>query len=213
MTNFVPIFPLAVVVYPGEQLNLHVFEPRYVQLIRECLARGKPFGIPTLIDNKLQDYGTLMEIQSVKEEYPDGEMDIVTRGIRVFRVLEVIKEVPAKLYSGAIVHYPRNYAAGNPELMKRILAGVYKLHQLMQVVRPLNKPGHSLGSFDVAHLSGLTLAEEYEMLCLFHERQRQEYLRRHLEKVLPIADGLDRLRKRAKLNGHFRIPGTHGDIK
>ena len=44
MTNFIPIFPLNLVVYPGEKLNLHIFEPRYKQLIRECHANGNPLG-------------------------------------------------------------------------------------------------------------------------------------------------------------------------
>ncbi|MFX7140708.1 LON peptidase substrate-binding domain-containing protein, partial [Acinetobacter baumannii] len=45
MINFIPIFPLSIVVFPGETLNLHIFEPRYRQLIQECFAEQKPFGI------------------------------------------------------------------------------------------------------------------------------------------------------------------------
>jgi len=61
MTNFIPIFPLNIVVYPGEHLNLHIFEPRYKQLISECSEAGKPFGIPTVLENKMNDMGTLVE--------------------------------------------------------------------------------------------------------------------------------------------------------
>src|SRR6187455_311175 len=50
MTNFIPIFPLGIVVFPGENLNLHIFEPRYKQLIKECFEQKKPFGIPPVID-------------------------------------------------------------------------------------------------------------------------------------------------------------------
>jgi len=62
MTNFIPIFPLNIVVYPGENLNLHIFEPRYKQLINECHVAKKPFGIPTVIDNKVQEFGSMVEI-------------------------------------------------------------------------------------------------------------------------------------------------------
>lgn len=55
MTNFIPIFPLGVVVYPDEQLNLHIFEPRYKQLIRDCIAENKPFGIPAVIEKKMME--------------------------------------------------------------------------------------------------------------------------------------------------------------
>lgn len=210
MTNFVPIFPLALVVYPGESLNLHIFEPRYKQLIRECVQAHKPFGVPTMIHNELKEYGTLLEISSIKKEYDNGELDIVTQGIKVFRVLEVISEVPDKLFSGAIVHYPPNHAAGNPALMNRIIHGVRKLHSLMGVDRKFHKPDHDLKSYDIAHVLGLTLEEEYEVLGLFQERQRQEYLRLHLEKMLPLMAGMERVKKRIQLNGHFQRPKSGG---
>ena len=69
MTNFIPIFPLNLVVYPGEKLNLHIFEPRYKQLIRECHANGKPFGIPAVLDNQVKEMGTLVQIREIVKEY------------------------------------------------------------------------------------------------------------------------------------------------
>lgn len=69
MINFIPIFPLNIVVYPGEQLNLHIFEPRYKQLIRECVLEKKPFGIPTVIDHKLEEYGTRVFVTEIVKEY------------------------------------------------------------------------------------------------------------------------------------------------
>lgn len=67
MTNFISIFPLGIVVYPGEQLNLHVFEPRYKQLISACIAEQKPFGIPVVINKKIMEYGTLVQIKKVEK--------------------------------------------------------------------------------------------------------------------------------------------------
>jgi len=87
MTNFIPIFHLGIVVYPGENLNLHIFEPRYTQLINECYSQKKQFGIPTMIENRLQDYGSLVEILEITKIHDDGEMDIKTKGSRVFRIL------------------------------------------------------------------------------------------------------------------------------
>lgn len=208
MTNFIPIFPLSIVIYPTEELNLHVFEPRYKQLIAECEKMKKPFGIPSLIGNELKKYGTLVEITGIEKRYENGEMDIHTKGVRVFKVLEVIQKVPEKLYSGAIVHYPHNHEQGNLELMRHIIDGIRELHKLMQVSREFKKSDAELISYDVAHATGLSLEEEYEMLCLLHERQRQEYLKRHLKKILPMMIEIDRLKKRIKLNGHFQTPGT-----
>lgn len=204
MTNFIPIFPLGIVVYPGEDLNLHIFEPRYKQLIKECYEGKKSFGIPAVIDNRLQENGTLVTVAEMSKVYDNGEMDIKTKGIKVFRVLEVIKEVPEKLYSGAIVNYPHNNDQGNIELMRKIMQGIRELHKLMNVSKEFKKPDEELKTYEVAHHLGLTLQEEYELLGLMEERQRQEYLKRHLTKVIPIVAEMEGLKEKIKQNGHFK---------
>ena len=66
MTSFLPIFPLSIVVFPGEELNLHIFEPRYKQLIQDCYGENKAFGIPTVINNAVADHGTQVRITDIK---------------------------------------------------------------------------------------------------------------------------------------------------
>ena len=204
MTNFIPIFPLAIVVYPGEDVNLHIFEPRYVQLIKECYDQKKPFGIPAVINNKVSEMGTLVEVKEITNVYENGEMDIKSKGKAVFRVLEVINDVPEKLYSGAIVNYPDNAEEGNRELMRKVVNGIKELHKLLNVTKTFRKPDEELNTYDVAHHAGLTLEEEYEFLGLLQELQRQEYLKRHLSKVLPVIVEMETLKEKVKLNGHFK---------
>lgn len=204
MTNFIPIFPLSIVVYPGEDLNLHIFEPRYKQLVSECQASGKPFGIPTVLEERVQDYGSLVEVREITKVYENGEMDIRSRGSRVFRVLEIIREVPEKLYSGAIVTYPETSDEGNPDLMRRVLNSVRELHKLLHLNKSFPKSDPELRSYDLAHHVGFSLEEEYELLGLLEERQRQEYLKRHLTRVIPLVAEMEQLKEKVKLNGHFR---------
>lgn len=204
MTNFIPIFPLGVVVYPGEQLNLHIFEPRYKQLINECYTAKKSFGIPTVIENRLQDYGTVVHIKEITTVHENGEMDIKTQGDQVFRILEVIKEIPDKLYSGAIVNYPVNHEHGSAEIMRRVVNSIKELHKLLKVKKDFKKKDEELNTYDLAHHIGLSLEEEYEFLALMHERQRQEYLKRHLTKVIPLVAEMENLKKKVKQNGHFK---------
>jgi len=205
MTNFIPIFPLSIVIYPSERLHLHIFEPRYKQLIKECKEAQKPFGIPTVLNNRLQDMGTLVEVAEIVQEYENGEMDINTEGIKVFRTLEVIKKVPEKLYSGAIVNYPHNRMEdGNAKLMQSVINGVKEVHRLLNITKDFKKPENELTSYDVAHHAGLSVEEEYEFLGLMRELHRQEYLKRHLQKVLPMLMEMEQLKKKVKLNGHFR---------
>lgn len=204
MTNFIPIFPLNVVVYPGESLNLHIFEPRYRQLISECHEQKKLFGIPTVIESKLKDFGSLVEITELSKVYDNGEMDIKTKGIRIFRILELIKEIPDKLYSGAIVNYPETYEQGNPELMRKVMNSIRELHKMLKVEKDFKKNDGELKVYEVAHHIGLSIEEEYDLLGLLDERQRQEYLKRHLVKVIPMVAGMEQLKEKIKLNGHFK---------
>ncbi len=204
LTNFIPIFPLGIVVFPGEQVNLHIFEPRYKQLITECYAENRPFGIPAVIGDKMSDFGTLVRVVDVKAVYEDGKMDIVTRGEEVFKMLELVKSIPDKLYSGAIVTYPDNDFDSAIRQMVNIVASIYELHRLLKIEKKFAKPDEDLISYDVAHHAGLTLEQELEMLQLFREDQRQEYLKRHLQSVIPIINEMETLKERVKLNGHFR---------
>ncbi len=204
MTNFIPIFPLGIVVFPGEKLNLHIFEPRYKQLVTDCFAEGKPFGIPTVLDNGMNELGTLLEITEIVEIHADGKMDIRTKGLQIFKMLETIKALPDKLYSGAIVTYPINDERLKANLMATILEAIRELHKLLNVTKDFKKEDELLTSYDVAHHAGLTTKEEYELLGLLREDQRLEYLKRHLNKVIPMVAGMENLKEKIQLNGHFR---------
>jgi len=204
MTNFIPIFPLGIVVYPGELLNLHIFEPRYKQLIKESFDNKKPFGIPAVINSKMSEMGTLVEILEISKLYDDGKMDIKTKGTQIFKILEVINELPEKLYSGAIVTYPENITRGSASLMKKVLNGIREIHKRLNVSKEFGKPDDELKSYDVAHHAGMSLEDEYQLLEFLQELHRQEFLKRHLEKVLPVMEEMDLLKGKIKLNGHFK---------
>lgn len=213
MTNFIPIFPLSLVVYPGEELNLHIFEPRYKQLVRECKDQGKPFGIPAVVKDKIKDLGTLVDVSEIVKIEENGEMDIRTKGVKIFRILETIQNVPEKLYSGAIVNYPESDDHGNRELMQKVVAGIRQLHVLLRVEKTFTKPDELLNSYDVAHHVGFSVEEEYELLGLTIELQRQEYIRRHLTKVIPVVMEMEGLKEKIKLNGHFKnLTGFQFDL-
>lgn len=207
MINFIPIFPLGIVVYPGEKVNLHIFEERYKQLVTECYKEQKPFGIPAVLHENVSETGTLVYITEIVKTYDDGRMDITTRGGSIFKILEIIKALPGKLYSGAIVNYPPNVEARNVAMLQRVIADIRELHRLLNVSKDFNKPEEELVSYDIAHHAGLSLEEEYELLGLMYESQRLEYLKRHLKKILPIINGAESLKERVQLNGHFKELG------
>ena len=204
MTNFIPIFPLSIVVYPHENLNLHIFEPKYKQLINECIEQKKVFGIPVVINNVIMETGTTINILEITKTYDSGEMDIKTIGENVFRILEPIHQLPEKLYSGAIVNYPKNHEYGKRLLMNKVIASLKYLHSILKLDKSFTKEDKDLWSYDIAHEAGLALQEEYELLSLMNELQRQEYLKRHLAKVIPVVAEMEALKQKIKLNGHFK---------
>ena len=203
MSEFIPLFPLGLVVYPGEELHLHIFEPRYKQLIHDCAATGKPFGIPTVLDKQIGNRGTLVRLREIFEVHDNGELDIITDGVQLIQVAGPFKLAPGKLYSGARVTYPEDDPAGSRKLMREIITAIKQLHTTLHITKKFAKPEADLWSYDVAHHAGLSLRDEYQLLGLLSEREREEFLQQHLEKILPMAMEMELLKERVKLNGHF----------
>lgn len=89
MSSLLPIFPLELVLFPGVPLPLHIFEPRYREMIAECLELKKPFGIVRASEQGVADIGCTAEILEVTKKYDDGRMDILTRGVERFELISV----------------------------------------------------------------------------------------------------------------------------
>jgi hypothetical protein len=87
-----PLFPLEVVLLPGTPLPLHIFEPRYKEMIGECIAKSAPFGVVRTLEEGIAEVGCTAEIVMVTKEYPDGRMDLVAEGRNRFEVLELNRE-------------------------------------------------------------------------------------------------------------------------
>ena len=89
-------------------------------------------------------------------------------------------------------------------MMKKLVEAIRELHKYLDVFKEFGKPDSELLSYDVAHHAGLTIEEEYQMLEYLQELQRQEFLKRHITKVLPVMKEMNVLKGRIKLNGHFK---------
>ncbi|WP_118952236.1 LON peptidase substrate-binding domain-containing protein [Taibaiella helva] len=201
MTNFIPIVPLDAVVYPDETFTLHLSEFKYIQLIRDCYKEQKQFGIPLLHDEKIREYGTLMEILAIVKEYDNGALEVRIKGQQVFRILEVVKSLPEKPYSGAIVSYPENDKMKvHPKLSRLIHDEVKRLYTLLNIENRMPEEEQQWSSYDIAHKLGLTREQEYDLLSIFNEVQRMEYLRRYFNSIMPEVDDLDILKSRINLN-------------
>ncbi len=200
--DFLPFFPLNLVAFPGEKLNLHIFEDRYRELINECLDTGSTFGIPTFLDNRLPGCGTEMKVTVLHERHEDGSMDISTEGLQVFRIDTFDNPVADKLYAGGEV----TLLDEETDLIRpmapltQLLDKLYGLLDTEVTYDVEQKPF----SFQVGHKVGLSLADEYELLTLRRESARQQFLIHHLQKVIPVVTEMEQTKSRIKLNGHFK---------
>ena len=88
----IPLFPLGLVLLPEMRLPLHIFEERYKQMISECLADHRPFGIVLFDGQSIHSVGCMARIDEVMQRYDDGRMDIMTRGGERFVIRELIEE-------------------------------------------------------------------------------------------------------------------------
>ncbi len=202
--TFLPFFPLNLVVFPGEVLNLHIFEPRYKQLIDECLDAGWPFGMPPFVDNKLPGFGTELRVASLERRYTDGRLDIKTEALRIFRIADFENPAKGKLYPAGHVFWIENDVeqpiSDDPDLILLI----EDLYELIKESPNFGKNDHLPLSYRIGHRVGLDLGGEYKLLTILNEHDRQVFLKKHLEKLLPNLRAVEQTRSRIRMNGHFQ---------
>jgi ATP-dependent Lon protease len=197
-----PLFPLDVVLLPGADLPLHIFEQRYRQMVRDCLDTKTPFGMLLALPNGMAGTGCTAEILEVTNRYDDGRCDILTVGRDPFRVVELFSEEP--LLHGAVDYLDDRPAPLNPRLTQELIQIYETCHTLVfdDYPRNLNPAAETEISYKIAAKLPMDLLWKQRVLELRSEAERQErlvaYLREwstHLQKT-----GLQRAR--AVGNGH-----------
>ncbi|MGK0388036.1 MAG: Lon protease-like protein [Maribacter sp.] len=197
---FLPMFPLNLVVFPDENLNLHIFEPKYRELVDDCLL----FGIPMIEGEQVLEIGTEVHLYELSQKYPSGESDIKTKGIRRFKVLNFYKKAPDKLYSAADIEYLEDIQDGNYLDAEAIIGLIDELFVLMKIEKLFEHDANLFQTFSMGHHVGFSSEQEYELLTLDKESQRQGFMRYHLEQLIPTLKEMKRLEERVKMNGHFK---------
>ncbi|MEJ7667115.1 MAG: LON peptidase substrate-binding domain-containing protein [Hymenobacter sp.] len=203
--RLLPLFPLSLVAFPGEKLNLHIFEPRYRQLVRDCFTdRTLTFGITPYLDEAVQELGTEMRLLSVEKTHTGGEMDIRTQAVGIFRVQKFYRQAPGKLYAAGQVEAVTQDDGGRPGIARgNCQAGAPALRGAGPAQAAAGaSPDFQI--FDVAHHIGLSTEQEYQLLGTTAEQERQELVREHLERLLPAVLETERLKERVRQNGHLK---------
>lgn len=201
MAKELALFPLNLVVFPNEALNLHIFEPRYKQLINDCLKTQSTFGIPSHVQNKVE-FGTEVRITELSQKYEDGRMDIKTEGIREFKVLDFHNPWLDKLYAGGRVEYLDIKDDEDASLRFLITEKVEELFSWLQMDSDVDVELANLPQY--IHKIGLKPEEEYQLLQMSSINSRQNYILDHLDKIIPMLERAEKARELIKMNGHFK---------
>ncbi|MDN5200702.1 LON peptidase substrate-binding domain-containing protein [Fulvivirgaceae bacterium BMA10] len=202
MSIKLPLFPLNIVVFPDEELNLHIFEPRYKQLIRDCIESDSTFGVPSFVNKKIE-FGTEVKIIKVVKTYDDGRMDIITKGMSIIKILKFTNPLKGKLYAGGEVTQIENIDDGTAASKKELIKLVKELFSKINLSKEV-KIQRDFTAFEIAHKIGLSPTQEYKLLMLNKESERQLYIIEHLRKAIPILEQINSTKERIKMNGHFR---------
>lgn len=198
----IPLFPLNVVLFPGEQLPLHIFEPGYRRMVRECLQAKSPFGMLLALPNGVVRVGCTAEIVDVVRRYDDGRMDILTVGGEPFRILELFGDDP--LLHGQVDYLEDLDPPLEAPSRQRLIEAYETCHTLLFSEIPRNFEGIAAEhlAYAVAAALPLDLLWKQQILELRSEPERQERLLAYLRDWAPHLQKAEALRQRVGGNGH-----------
>jgi ATP-dependent Lon protease len=198
-----PLFPLNLVLYPGEQLPLHIFEERYKELTHYCLDHDVAFGIVRVEDETLAEVGTTARIEEVVAQYDDGRMDILVTGEERFQLLEMHDE--KSYYTADVVLMEDENQELDLDLKERVITQHMKLLELAgRTVRPDLYQDVEVLSYVLAQNAALDGGQKQELLEITGENDRIRYLIDHFESLIPRVEEKEDVHRRIRSNGHFK---------
>lgn len=201
MSTMLPLFPLDLVLLPGTPLPLHIFEPRYREMISECLDQSRHFGVLRGKEQELAEIGCTAEILTVTKKYEDGRMDIVTEGRARFEVLQLNQE--RSFLQGEVIYLRDEVGAASQEEIAQAL----KLHgEIMTLAgaEPARSSEVDEGqlSFHLAGSLPLDLDFKQSLLAMTSEAERLRAIISFFENILPTMRRTVHVRRKAGGNGH-----------
>ena len=202
--DLMPIFPLSIIVFPGELVNLHIFEDRYRQLIHEADEFGITFGIATVHNNELHPIASEVRLRQIVKKYADGKMDVTLECIGTLAISNFQERHSHKLYPSADVIKIAFDSAPHDTIYPEIIDLLDKLYHELNVDNVSYGDKTSFRSWQVLHKVGLTQSEEIEFLNYTNERDRAQALLTHLSKFIPQVLLIQDIKTKAAQNGHFK---------
>ena len=198
----IPLFPLNVVLLPGEHLPLHIFEPRYRRMVRECIDNDRPFGMLLALKDGVVHVGCTAEVELVTRRYDDGRMDILSIGRQPFRVVELFQDDP--LLEGTVDYLEDKDLALHTPPQEKLVSLYEACYTLVFSDLPPRLDSTLSGalSYTIAAALPLDLMWKQSILELRSEEERQVRLVRYLREWAAHLQKIGAMRARSAGNGH-----------
>jgi Lon protease-like protein len=195
-----PLFPLDVVLLPGTPLPLHIFEPRYKEMIGECRATGSHFGVVRAVEQGIAEIGCSAEIVTVTKEYEDGRLDLVAEGRSRFEVIQLNQE--RTFLRAEILFLPDEPGTPSLEDREHAVESHRQILDLAGAVQDLSGAHQETLSFHLAGSLPLDLDFKQKLLAMRSEAERMQAVATYFGTLLPNLRRAARAREKAGGNGH-----------
>jgi Lon protease-like protein len=198
-----PLFPLGLVLLPGEVVPLHIFEERYKLMIDECLDSDTEFGIVWMSDDGLKEVGCTARITQLLERMDDGRMNILVQGDTAFRLVRRIEDLP---YPAGDVEVLDEQQEGEEEAPGASARERYaELVERVTDSRPSETDLVELDAYGMAATLDFALEAKQGLLELRSEGERLEHLTDLFDATIQRLDHAERAAERARTNGKVRF--------
>ena len=179
--NHIKLFPLSLVTFPTKIVPLHIFEERYKALISECFNNKSEFGIVYQNNNTLAEYGCSMNVLEVVKKYPDGRMDIITKGKNIFKLNSQLLD--GELLIGE-VKFSESKNDINSDKFEILKDKYLKILLMLGITSNLDSHLKKIVSFEL--LEGISLPSEFELMLIStnSESDRLKILDSIFDKIL-----------------------------
>lgn len=177
----VPMFPLAILPLPGELVPLHIFEPRYRQLLQDAEQHDIGFGIYFNHEINAERLGSWMKLESVLKRYPGGESDIVVKCEDIFTMQTLYRKFRNKMYPGGSVAFRK---VNHHELPGARLGDLFREYMIR---RNITRHEAFFSIYTIAQLINLDVTDRYRFLTL-GQKEREQFLLQQLTWQMRLLD-------------------------
>ncbi len=204
-SRLIPLFPLQVVVFPRTMLPLHIFEERYKEMVGEAIRDGSEFGVVLAQNDGIVNTGCTAAVEKVVQMYPDGRMDILTRGRRRFEIVSLSEE--KRYLQGEVAYFDDEDFTAPPEELKQAALAQYQSLRELSGSQGRGEP--DLQDPQLSFQLAQTLPDLDFLNGILRQRSeaaRLKELSRYLASYIPRQKELEKMSRLAPTNGHGARP-------